>query len=85
MKDIDGNRVDIGDSVDIISINEASLEYLEPEYAEEIRAAVGQILKVDDIDEHDRVWVNLVSESDDESRCGQTLFLRSIQIRKSDG
>ena len=83
MKDIDGNVVNLGDSVEVISINEASLENLEPEYAEEIRAAVGQVLEVDEIDEHERVWVDLISPSDDDSICGHTLFLRSFQIRKA--
>ena len=83
MTDADGNEVSLGDLVEVISINEASLQNLEAEYAAEIRAAVGQVLEVDEIDEHDRVWVDLISESDDESVCGQTLFLRAFQIRKA--
>ena len=82
MKDNKGNTVKIGDFVEILSINEESLKYLEPEYAHEIRDAVGQKLEVYEIDEHDRAWVDLISESKDEDRCGQTLFLSSNQILK---
>ena len=82
MKDDKGNTVKVGNFVEILSINEESLKLLEPEYANEIRDAVGQKLEVHEIDEHDRAWVDLISESKDEERCGQTLFLSSYQIRK---
>ena len=83
MKDKNENTVKIGDFVEILSINEESLKFLEPEYANEIRNAIGQKLEVHEIDEHDRAWVDLISESKDEERCGQTLFLRSNQILKA--
>jgi hypothetical protein len=83
MKDTDGNNVKVGDIVEVLSINERGLEFLEPEYVKEIRGAVGQNLEIDFIDEHDRVWVDIISASEDETRCGQTLFLRSNQIRKA--
>lgn len=83
MIDADGISIIVGDIVKVLSINEESLEYLEPEYAKEIRDAVGKKLEVDFIDEHERVWVDIISESEDESICGQTLFLRSNQIRKA--
>jgi len=83
MKDIKGNTVKIGDFVEILNFNEESLKYLEPEYAQEIREAVGQKLEVHEIDEHDRAWVDLISKSNDEEVCGQTLFLRSNQILKA--
>ena len=82
MKDNEGNSVKVGDTVEVLSINEKSLEFLEQEYAEEIRSAVGQKLEVDFIDEHCRVWVDLLGDPDDEKICGQTLFLKSEQIRK---
>ena len=82
MKDKQGTNVGVGDIVEVLSINEESLKFLEPEYAKEIRDAVGQKLEVNFIDEHDRAWVDIISSSKDETRCGQTLFLRSNQIRK---
>jgi len=82
MKDNNGITVNIGDFVEVLSINEESLKFLEPEYSKEIRDSVGKKLEVDEIDEHDRVWVDIISESDDEEVCGQTLFLRSHQILK---
>ncbi|BCE02003.1 hypothetical protein [Marinicellulosiphila megalodicopiae] len=71
-----------GDYVEILSINEESLEFLEPHYAKEIREAVGQKLVFDFIDENDRAWVDLIKDTDDEIKCGQTLFLQSHQISK---
>ncbi|MFL0804246.1 MAG: hypothetical protein K6L81_11050 [Agarilytica sp.] len=82
MKDVDGLEINQGDLVEILYAIEEGLDLIEPEYAEEIRSAVGQKLKVDCIDEHNRAWVDIERETEDDTRCEQTLFLKSDQIRK---
>jgi|GEM_PF-6743966 len=82
MKDHFGNKVLVGDKVKVITVNEESLANLETELAQEIRDAVGQVFKVDFIDEHQRAWVDIVCTKGSDELCGQTLFLRSHQISK---
>ncbi len=82
MKDNKGNIINVGDFVEILSVTEESLKYLEPEYVKEIREAVGQKLEVHKNDEPDRVWVDLIGKSKNEDVCGHTLFLKSNQIFK---
>ncbi|WMS88750.1 hypothetical protein [Pleionea litopenaei] len=82
MKDHFGNKVFVGDKVKVITVNEESLANLESELAQEIRDAVGQVFKVDFIDEHQRAWVDIVCTTGGDELCGQTLFLRSHQISK---
>lgn len=83
MVDINGNEVVLGDFVEILYYIEDGLEFIEAEAASEIRDSVGQILEVCFLDEHGRAWVDLISSSDEEGPCGQTLFLKSDQLKKA--
>ena len=67
--DRNGNEVNLGDKVKVISFDGNYVSRLVPAEQEKIKSMIGEIFTVDEIDEYGGVWVHKVwlNEKGDES------------------
>lgn len=81
--DASGKPIAVGDFVRVEKIPDSLLQGLPADEQDELRACVGQTLKVEDIDERGNVWIGFgaTKEGYDEARySGHSFALESFNV-----